>query len=308
MRASSSPCHELCESDSDSDDAWLRDLVTAHRAGGRPSVDVDQEPSSLSESAEGRIDKFGQEHVQSLAFGGMTAESSMQQQAHQLLQPAQPAPQQQVQPQQQHQPALTYTPSFGGIMRTGGCRDREPFVEPTKFKTFVEVAKYVDAKAMKVYTSEVPQQDSIIFESVKECCVLVLGVAHGAFFNHVVARLMMWKHLFGVIIFKVGIAAEPSIRYNNLEFGYAKEGIWRLMDVVVRGPANVCRQLEIELISALGPVQGCYNEKPGGEGVGKDKVHLCFVYLVVADAGHGHALQVSCKRRRQDFGGVGVAP
>ena len=146
---------------------------------------------------------------------------------------------------------------------------------------------------------------------MQECCLLVLVqrcVAHGALFNHVVARLMMWKRLFGVIIFKVGIAAGPSIRYNNLEFGYAKEGIWRLMDVVVRGPANVCRQLEIELISALSTVQGCYNQKPGGEGVGKDRVHLCFVYLVVADAGHGHVLQVSCKRRRQDVGGVGVAP
>ena len=80
------------------------------------------------------------------------------------------------------------------------------------------------------------------------------------------------------------------------------------MDVVVRGPANVCRQLEIELVSALSTVQGCYNQKPGGEGVGKDRVRLCFVYLVVADAGHDHALQVSCKRCRKGVGGVGVAP
>ena len=154
---------------SDSEGEWLAELLTSHRAGGRPSADFDKEPSSLSESAVGRIEELCQEHVQSPASGGMTAESSMQQQAHQLLQPAQPMPQQQVQPQQQQQPALTYTPASGGILRPGGCRAREPCVEPTKFETFVEVARYVDARALKVYTPEVPWQDSIIFESVKEC-------------------------------------------------------------------------------------------------------------------------------------------
>jgi hypothetical protein len=186
-------------------------------------------------------------------------------------------------------------------------------LELAKFENFGAVARYEadHSRGQAVYAPEVPRQDSIIFDGTKDkdcyasfedmdIAMLLCGShkAHGPFFDHAVSRLMMWKRLFGVIVFKVGIAAEPTKRYHEPDFGYAKEGIWRFMDVVVSAPANFCRHLEIELISAFRAVPGCYNEKPGGEGVSKDRVHLCFVYLVVADAGHGHALHISCKRRR----------
>ena len=194
-----------------------------------------------------------------------------------------------------------------------------PHVELAKFENFGAVAKYEGdcCRGQAVYAHEVPRQDSAIFVGTKDCYVSIQAMdlamrcgghlARGPFFDHAVSRLMMWKRLFGVIVFNIGIAAELTKRYHEPHFGYAKEGIWRFMDVVVHGPAIFCRHLEIELISAFKAIPGCYNEKPGGEGVSKDRTHPCFVYLVVADAGHGHALHVSCKRRRLVDASSGVS-
>ena len=63
------------------------------------------------------------------------------------------------------------------------------------------------------------------------------------------------------------------------------------MDVFWQGPANTCRQVEIYLISATRFVEGSCNEKPGGEGIRPDRTHECYVYLVLAGAGDGIALQ-----------------
>ena len=45
------------------------------------------------------------------------------------------------------------------------------------------------------------------------------------------------------------------------------------MDVVWQGPAQSCRNLERDLTQAVRSIPGCYNDKPGGEGVKVDATH-----------------------------------
>jgi hypothetical protein len=104
-------------------------------------------------------------------------------------------------------------------------------------------------------------------------------------------RLAAWYQALGPIIFKVGIAADPDHRFWNREYGYDSEREWHFMEVQGRGPANEMRKLEINLIAGLGGLPGCRNESPGGEGVHPDRVHTCFQYMVVAPCGAGIGLQ-----------------
>jgi hypothetical protein len=178
-------------------------------------------------------------------------------------------------------------------------------VDKGRWRDFGEVAEYMEPKGEKMFAREVPPQDSIVFSGMMSFGEGSLKpVEHLKPFDHAVMRLMMWKYLFGVIVFKIGIAADPTHRFRNPEFGYTKERVWHLMDVVLAGPANLCRVLEMQLISAMGLVQGCYNLKPGGEGVGKDQTYRCCVYLVVAEAGHGMAVSVAWTKRRKLLAGV----
>ena len=73
------------------------------------------------------------------------------------------------------------------------------------------------------------------------------------------------------------------------------------MEIVWRGPANLCRLLEMALIARLKPVEGCDNEKDGGDGVRADRTYACAVYVVLAGAGHG-SLARAVKRRRMTQG------
>jgi hypothetical protein len=174
-----------------------------------------------------------------------------------------------------------------------------------RFRDFGEVAEYMEPKGEKMFAREVPPQDSIVFSGMMSFGEGSLKpVEHLQPFDHAVMRLMMWKYLFGILVFKIGIAADPTHRFRNPEFGYTQDRVWHLMDVVLAGPANLCRVLEMQLISAMGLVQGCYNLKPGGEGVGKDHTYGCYVYLVVAEAGHGMGLSVAWNKRRKLLAGV----
>ena len=116
---------------------------------------------------------------------------------------------------------------------------------------------------------------------------------------HVVRRLLAWRQLVGPIAFKIGIAADPVDRFRNAEFGYALEGLWHFMDVLLEGPADLCRDLEIRLIAAFGCVPGCYIDKPGGEGVNPTRKHVCSVYVVMANASSGVGLRNACLKRRR---------
>ena len=105
--------------------------------------------------------------------------------------------------------------------------------------------------------------------------------------------LASWLEVLGPTIFKCGIAADPVDRYFNGETGYVKEERWHFMQVFWQGPADQCRQVEIDFIAETKNVEGCCNEKDGGDGVRPDRTHKCSVYLVLAAVGHGVSLKKS---------------
>ena len=126
--------------------------------------------------------------------------------------------------------------------------------------------------------------------------------------DHVIYRLDMWRRLLGPIVFKIGIAADIRHRYWNSEFGYHREGIWHFMDVVLEGRADICRDMEKSLIHAFRRIPGCYNERPGGEGVSPHCRHMCRVYLVVAEAASGIGLGTAhAQRQRSRSRAAGMA-
>jgi len=102
-----------------------------------------------------------------------------------------------------------------------------------------------------------------------------------------------------MMVFKVGICHDPEYRWLNRDYGYVRERCWHAMDLVYAGTSEECRQLEIGLIAATQSVSGSYNVKPGGEGVaaGSASCATCYVYFVVAGAGHGVGLTVAWAQR-----------
>jgi hypothetical protein len=116
-------------------------------------------------------------------------------------------------------------------------------------------------------------------------------------FEHCVRCLVTWMVKLGPLAFKIGIAADPIERWTNSAFGYLHDRQWHVMEVCWRGPANICRALEIDLIAATRGISGCYNDSPGGEGVRPDRTHTCFVYLVCAAAGTGMSLRKTWELR-----------
>ena len=129
-------------------------------------------------------------------------------------------------------------------------------------------------------------------------------------FGHASRRLATWHTVLGPMVFKVGIAADPDHRFWNPEFGYHTERTWLLMEVLWQGPANQMRNLEVCVIDAVQSLPGCRNESPGGEGVRADRVHECFLYIVVAPCGHGMGLEHAwslVSNRRKNVSNVGRA-
>ncbi len=105
-------------------------------------------------------------------------------------------------------------------------------------------------------------------------------------------RLASWYKTFNnVMVFKVGIAADPAHRFFNRDFGYCRDQMWMHMDLVFKGSAEECRQLEMSLISQLSSLGGCYNDKPGGEGVQAGASHECYTYFIMAPCGEGLSLR-----------------
>ena len=85
------------------------------------------------------------------------------------------------------------------------------------------------------------------------------------------------------------------------------------MDVMHMGSAEECRALEIDLIARLRKVPGCYNHKPGGEGISAHSnvaaSTSCYCYAVYAPSGSGvsvHTARLSRRRELLALGGSGV--
>ena len=99
-----------------------------------------------------------------------------------------------------------------------------------------------------------------------------------------------------MMLFKVGICGDPQSRLQL----YHTEKVWLAMDLAFQAPAEMCRRLEIELIKALKSTPGCYNIKPGGEGVSTGADYKRFVYFVIAPCGEGISLREAHRRRSME--------
>ena len=172
-----------------------------------------------------------------------------------------------------------------------------------RFRTWAEVREHVANSALpleKYRTRSLPGQDTVLIGGLR--CITLPPPGHVGLWDpcdHAVARLLMWSEFLGPIAFKVGIASDTRDRWHCPEIGYAREGCWHFMDVVLEGPANRCRQMEMALVSRCKGVPGCHNEKPGGEGVNPTRTHMCRVYWVIAEAGSGLGLAAACDQRRK---------
>lgn len=133
-----------------------------------------------------------------------------------------------------------------------------------------------------------PPQDSIIRDALQAGGASPYG-GRQALVLKCLWRIAGWKAAMATCIFKVGIAYDPADRWLNQQFGYMLERQWMFMDVMVADSAEECRCLEQELIAVLKPLAGCYNEKPGGEGISSrgGASPSCHCYAVYAPAGSG---------------------
>ena len=116
--------------------------------------------------------------------------------------------------------------------------------------------------------------------------------------------VLAWiRALSHVAIFKVGIAFDPTHRWTNPEGGYITERCWWFMQVMYRNTPQNCRLWERALIAKVRGIPGCYNERPGGEGVSPDNpVPTCYGYVVFAPAGGGLGVQVAWTQQLQRRG------
>ena len=173
-----------------------------------------------------------------------------------------------------------------------------------EFESWGEVDDYLSRSPLQqralYQTWTVPEQDDILTAAcLSITCPPPGHVGPWVPLGHVVCRLRMWGGLLGPLAFKIGIAADPQERFWNASHGYVREGTCHFMDVLLDGPANLCRAMEIALIHALRGVAGCQNQSPGGEGVHPCRSHRCFVYITLAGAGAGVGLAAAVAERRR---------
>ena len=132
-------------------------------------------------------------------------------------------------------------------------------------------------------TPRPPNLDSVLFALPPQACDEENIVVY------ILQRFQMWLASFDdIAAFKIGIAIDPVERYSD---GYSKEGQWVFMDVVFRGSVQACHDMERTLIKLLRGIAGCYNIKPGGEGISALTKETCHCYIVYAAAGHGVGLK-----------------
>ena len=115
-------------------------------------------------------------------------------------------------------------------------------------------------------------------------------------------RIAAGSALLRVCIFKIMFAYDPKHQWLNTDFGYITEERWMFMDVLHRCPVAERCTLETDLITQLGNIPGCYNDKPGGEGISKHSTTSsseCYCYDLFAPAGSGLGVHEDRQRRKQ---------
>ena len=114
-------------------------------------------------------------------------------------------------------------------------------------------------------------------------------------FLHIHRRLISM----GIVVFKIGVAAEPGHRFNNPEFGYKHEG-YMFMDVLWRGAPRDCAFLEDTLIKLFKTQSGCRNVNPGGGGINaNNNSYQSHLYVVFAPCGDGIGIMAAKRKRQQ---------
>ena len=153
-------------------------------------------------------------------------------------------------------------------------------------------------------TWKLPEQDSVVWhapQSPPAASPAASQEALGTDLHRCLWFVLAWlRALSNVAAFKIGIAFDPEHRWNNDEFGYRTEQMWMFMHVMYAGLDQNCRSLEIALIQKLKNIPGCYNERPGGEGVSSTSSSgsTCHCYAVFAPAGDGVSVHTSWRHRQ----------
>ena len=170
---------------------------------------------------------------------------------------------------------------IGAVACSAGqtCHGLAPFASVRQLRH--DIAQFLPRGRLTAAPS-LPDLDSVLF-------ALPQGPDAEEAVFYILQRFQMWQAAFDdIAAFKVGIAIDPVERYGD---GYAQDGDWVFMDVVFRGSVQACHEMERTLIKLLQGIAGCYNIKPGGEGISVLTEATCHCYIVYAAAGLGVGLK-----------------
>ena len=104
----------------------------------------------------------------------------------------------------------------------------------------------------------------------------------GKVLQHCKRKLDLFRKSLGgaVCVFKIGYCSDPCKRFMS----YKQANFSSMMLLHVTPCKGIAQMLEAALIDASLKIQGCRNEKPGGEGPGHVQVSHFYVYVVGARA------------------------
>ena len=206
-------------------------------------------------------------------------------------------------------PTPTTSHQFVGRVACATAKKPAPSVPPEAVEATpacpdVDWATRLAANGMPLPASttwQLPEQDSIVWRA-PDSPPAASQEGFQADLHRCLWFVLAWLRALRIAAFKIGIAFDPLDRWFNGSFGYQKEQMWQFMHVMYVGPPQSCRLLEIALISNLRSIAGCYNERPGGEGVSatsSSSAPACYCYAVYAPAGSGIGMHSSWRQRRQ---------
>lgn len=275
---------------SSEDEAWLQDLCSAPRRSLHVTPSNSSDDAWLHELCRGTRPP---EHQK-----GRSGPSQLQHESSRvpvMVQPKSSGVSVMVQPTdaspgRQSEQSADGTPQ--SPRRCSGFQLVEPVSKPS-YDFMSQLANELVQEQMPLPSPKwpLPMQDAIIWEAVRgDGHIGRSAVCSGVpVLRRCMWRIAAWSESLNICIFKIGIAFCPEHRWRNPEFGYVTEETWMFMDVMHMGSAEECRTLEIDLIARLRKIPGCYNHKPGGEGISAHSAAStsCYCYAVYAPAGSG---------------------